>query len=195
MFTFKSLPIKKHQVTLPLTVMLLSFLTYVFPSEYLHFQRDLFINGEYWRGLTGHFLHTNINHLLLNISGVALLWALHGEFYNRINYIFVFIFCAGTTTFGVYVFSPEIMRYVGLSGVLHGLFIWGAVKDIQNKDKTGYLLITAIILKVAYEQFMGPSEDIAKLISATVAIDAHLWGMIGGIIIGLASYSICKRIK
>ena len=115
MLTLKSLPTQKHQLLLPLVVILLSFLAFIFNSEYFHFQRDLFIYGEYWRGFTAHFLHTNLNHLLLNISAVILLWALHGQFYTKINYLFVFVICAVTTTFGVYVFSPEIMQYVGLS--------------------------------------------------------------------------------
>lgn len=195
MLTFTSLPTQKHQFILPLIVILLSLLAFIFNSEHLHFQRDVFINGEYWRGFTAHFLHTNLNHLLLNISAVVLLWALHGQFYNRINYLFVFIVCAVTTTFGITIFSPEITQYVGLSGILHGLFIWGTIKDIQHKDKTGYLLLAAILLKVLYEQLMGPSAEVAKLISATVAIDAHLWGMIGGGIIGIASYFSYKRAK
>ena len=193
MFTFNSLPLKKHQIYLPLAVVFLSSIAFLFDSAHLHFQRNLFIDGEFWRGLTGHFLHTNLNHFLLNISAVILLWTLHGKFYTFINYFTVFVICAITTTFGIYVFSPEIIQYVGLSGILHGLFLWGAIKDIQHKDKTGYVLLAAILLKITHEQITGPSEEVSKLISATVAIDAHLWGAIGGAIIGLISLFLLKK--
>jgi len=184
MLKIRTLPIKVHQITLPLLVVLLSTLALIMNSGALTFHREFFIHGEYWRGFTGHFLHTNFNHYILNSSAVILLWALHGQYYNFVNYASVFVFSAITTSVGIYIFSPEITQYVGLSGVLHGLFIWGAIKDIQHKDKTGYILLVAIIVKVIHEQVAGASEDIAALISATVAIDAHLWGMIGGAIIG-----------
>lgn len=184
---FTSLRPQFHQVILPLIVVLLSFFALVFNVDNLHFERDLLLNGELWRGVTSHFLHTNINHFLLNISTVILLWALHGHYYTIVNYSVLFLVCAVTTTFGVYVYSPEITSYVGLSGVLHGVFIWGAFKDIQYKDKTGYVLLIGVVAKVIHEQLFGSSDDIATLISANVAIDAHLWGMIGGIFVAVVT--------
>ena len=83
---------------------------------------------------------------------------------------------------GIHWFSPDIKQYVGLSGVLHGLFIWGAIEDIKAKDRTGYLLLLGVILKIAHEQYYGASEDVADLIGANVAINAHLWGAIGGVL-------------
>jgi len=193
MLTIKSLPIQKHQIILPLLVILMSILAFIFNVEALSFQRELFIKGQLWQGFTGHFLHTNFNHFILNISAVILLWLLHGQYYNFVNYTLVFGVSAITTTFGVYMFSPEITQYVGLSGVLHGLFIWGACKDIQHKDKTGFILLVAAIGKVIHEQINGASESVAQLISATVAIDAHLWGMVGGGFIGLLSFYPFRR--
>ena len=57
--------------------------------------------------------------------------------------------------------------------------------DIRHKEKTGYLLFIGVWLKIIHEQFFGPSDDIAELIGANVAIDAHLWGAIGGLIFSL----------
>lgn len=187
MFRVNALPIQYHQALLPFIVIVICLAAYFFESNSFHFHRELFSNGEYWRGVTSHFLHTNVNHLLLNISAVFLLWALHGKFYTLKNYALVFIVSAISATFGIYYYSPEIMKYVGLSGVLHGFFIWGAIKDIQRNDKTGYLLLLGVIGKVTHEQVVGASEDVAELISATVAVDAHLWGMIGGALVGLCS--------
>lgn len=195
MHIIKSLPLKKHQVALPLLVVIISTIGIFWGFDALTFQRDLFINGEFWRGFTGHFLHTNFNHYALNISAVVLLWALHGQYYNLINYSLVFIVSAITTTFGVYLYSPEITQYVGLSGILHGVFIWGAIKDIEHKEKTGVILLIAVIGKVVYEQLYGASDNVASLISANVAIDAHLWGMIGGGVVGLFSLFKLTKVK
>jgi len=192
MFKIESFAFKPHQITLPLLVTLIATLTLFIDTQSLPFHRELFIEGEFWRGLTGHFLHTNVNHYALNVSAVVLLWALHGQYYNFLNYSIVFLVSAITTSIGIYIYSPEITQYVGLSGVLHGLFIWGAIKDIQYQEKTGYILLIAVVGKVIHEQMSGASDSIASLISATVAIDAHLWGMIGGAVVGLLSVTLFK---
>ena len=75
------------------------------------------------------------------------------------------------------------MQYVGLSGILHGLFVWGACKDVENREKTGWLLLIGITIKVAAEQFGGDTSDIANLIDASVAIDAHLFGAFSGLVV------------
>jgi rhomboid family GlyGly-CTERM serine protease len=73
--------------------------------------------------------------------------------------------------------------YVGLSGVLHGLFVIGAYFDIRQKLKTGWVMLLGVWVKVIYEQIFGASADVAKLIEANVAVDAHLFGTITGCII------------
>jgi len=182
-FSFSSFPCKTQQVLAPLTVVILSLITFIFDnslSESLVYQRSLVNEGEIWRVFSGHFFHTNGFHFLLNGAAVIMLWALHGHFYTIKSYSFVFIVSAVICAIGIHWFSLDINQYVGLSGVLHGLFIWGAIADIKAKERTGYLLLLGIILKIAHEQFYGASEDVTALIGANVAINAHLWGAIGG---------------
>ncbi|MDU0355165.1 rhombosortase [Paraglaciecola aquimarina] len=88
-------------------------------------------------------------------------------------------------------FAPELVWYVGLSGVLHGLFIVGAYKDIINHMYSGWLLLIAVWIKVLYEQFSGQNQQVASLIDANVAIDAHLFGSISGAII-VVFFSFCQ---
>ena len=157
------------------------------------YQRELIIQGEIWRLFTGHILHTNGFHLLLNLAALIMLWALHGRFYTIKNYTALFLFCSIVTSLGIFYHSPLLMQYVGLSGVLHGIFVFGATMDIWSKDKTGYLLFIGVWIKIAHEQVYGASSDVSELIEANVAIDAHLWGAIGGLIFSIVY--LVKRIK
>lgn len=187
-FSFSSFPTTPQQMSMPLIVILVSLLAYAFDaslSELLVYQRDLVTQGEVWRAFSGHFFHTNGFHFLLNGAAVAMLWALHGQFYTIKRYLFVFVNSAIICAIGIHWFSPNIEQYVGLSGILHGIFIWGAIEDIKAKERTGYLLLLGVILKIAHEQYFGASEDVAELIGANVAINAHLWGVIGGIFAAL----------
>jgi rhomboid family GlyGly-CTERM serine protease len=184
-FSFASLPTTPQQISVPLIVLFISLISFLFDnslSELLVYQRSLVTQGEIWRVFSGHFFHTNGFHFLLNAAAVVMLWALHGHFYTIKSYLIVFMVSAIICSIGIHWFSPDIEQYVGLSGVLHGIFIWGAIEDIKAKERTGYLLLVGVILKIAHEQYYGASEDVASLIGASVAINAHLWGAIGGVI-------------
>lgn len=179
-----------------ITITLLAILAYLFNdnvSELLVYKHQLISQGELWRAFTGHFFHTNGYHLLLNLAALILLWALHGHFYTLKNYSLLFITSALICSAGLYYCSPDIQQYVGLSGVLHGIFIFGAIMDIRHKDKTGYLLFIGVWLKIAHEQFYGASEQVSSLINATVAIDAHLWGAVGGLLFSGAYLILNKK--
>ena len=187
-----SLAPSKQNFLVILVIALLSVIAFI--SEYLLgelftnalvYQRQLIAKGEIWRLITGHILHTNGYHLLLNLSALFMLWALHKHFYSIKNYTTLFLFCSVTTSIGLYYFDPTLIQYVGLSGVLHGVFVFGALMDINAKDKTGYFLFIGVWLKIAHEQFYGASADVSNLIEASVAVDAHLWGALGGLLFGL----------
>ncbi|MGJ8680192.1 rhombosortase [Paraglaciecola sp.] len=183
---------------MPTIVGLVAIICWIFePSshEYLPYELNPILEGEWWRVITGHFLHTNSVHLALNLLGVILLWALHGQYYGYQSLWTVIILCLGTS-FGIFMFSKHLVWYVGLSGILHGLFIVGAYKDVMYRIKTGWLLLIAVWLKVIHEQIMGPSKDVSSLIEANVAIDAHLSGTVSGsvIVMGLFIFKhILKR--
>ena len=106
---------------------------------------------------------------------------MHGRFYSIKNSSVLFFCCAISTSVGIYFYNEELIQYVGLSGVLHGIFVFGAIMDINAKDKTGYLLFVGVSLKIAHEQIYGASTDVSDLIEASVAVDAHLWGAVGGL--------------
>ncbi len=187
-----TLPLAYKHSFIVLIIALLSII--VFIGEYtigevitqsLVYQRELIYQGEMWRLFTGHFLHTNGFHLLLNLAALFMLWALHGRFYTIINYLGLFLLCAVSTSVGIYYYNSSLIQYVGLSGVLHGVFVFGAIMDIYFKDKTGYLLFIGVWLKIAHEQVYGASRDVSDLIEASVAIDAHLWGAVGGLIFSI----------
>jgi membrane associated rhomboid family serine protease len=63
------------------------------------YHRNLIAQGEIWRLFTGHLLHTNGYHLLLNLAALVMLWALHGRFYTNKNYCALFTFCDANFTF------------------------------------------------------------------------------------------------
>ncbi|MEP0357121.1 rhombosortase [Paraglaciecola sp.] len=186
-----NLPFQKQHLTGPLTVIALSILMALvepFSSDWFAYKFDDIADGQWWRLLSGHFLHTNTYHLLLNILGAVLLWALHGHYYRTAGYLGIILFLCISTSIGIYLYAPQLKWYVGFSGVLHGLFVVGAYLDIKHHFKTGWVMLAGITAKVLNEQLYGASGEVAKLIDANVAIDAHLFGSLAGLIIILALF-------
>jgi rhomboid family GlyGly-CTERM serine protease len=198
MLNIKHFPVSSKHTLVPFLIILVSCLAYIFESsliDALVYRRSAISQGEMWRLFSGHLFHTNIFHLLLNLSAVVLLWALHGQFYSIKNYTLLLLTSMSITSIGIYFYAPDLEQYVGLSGALHGVFIFGAICDIQTKDKTGYLLFAGVVLKILHEQVYGASSDVVNLIEANVAIDAHLWGAIGGVLFSLCYFLNAKKKK
>ena len=154
------------------------------------YQRDWLDTGQWWRIFTAHFMHSNVIHFILNIVGLFLLWMLHGEYSTPNAFaINVLLLCVGISLC-IYIWSPSIFWYVGLSGVLHGIFAWGVVIDIFLKRKTGYLLLLGLFVKIVDEQFFSSSQFMSELIEVNVATDAHFYGAVIGLVLGAVTVNI-----
>ncbi|MDP4984474.1 rhombosortase [Pseudoalteromonas tunicata] len=176
-----NLPLQARFVAAPLILIAFCFAIQYFNLIALfEYDRALILQGELWRLVTGHFAHSNINHLLLNCAGVFLIWALHGEYRETLGYFTQLIILSILCSIGLFLFYPDTHRYVGLSGILHGVIILGAIKDCQLGMRSGFVLFFGVWLKIAFEQFQGPDADIGHLINARVAIEAHLLGAFAG---------------
>ena len=156
-------------------------------QQLLQYQRDAIGQGQLWRLLTGHLLHSNNWHLLMNLAGLLLAMLLHGSYYRGKMLTLQWLLCGLAISLALYYYSPQIHIYVGLSGLLHSMLTLGALRDIHLKMLTGWLLLAGLLVKVSVEQWQGPDAQLAQLIDASVAIDAHLYGVIAGLAIGLAA--------
>lgn len=166
-----------------LTIVLLAFGLEPLSSEWLAYHHEKVSDGQWWRFVTANLLHTNATHLLLNATGVVLLWALHGQYYKPLGYLGLVLLLGLASTLGIHFTSPELLIYVGLSGVLNGLFVWGAIEDIKHGYRSGWLLLLFVLGKIGYEQWQGADTQVAKLIDAQVAINAHLFGVLAALIL------------
>jgi rhomboid family GlyGly-CTERM serine protease len=198
MLQIKPLPVQMQHSLGPLIVFFIAFIAFIFDqqlADILIYNRSLATQGEYWRFISGHFLHTNANHFMLNAAAVVLLWALHGQYYSHKNYLITFMTSAIICGLGIHWYSLDITLYVGLSGVLHGFFVWGALMDIKHREKSGYLLLIGVVLKIIHEQFYGASVEVESLIESSVATDAHMFGAIGGLIAFIFCIFIKDKVK
>jgi len=169
------LPITKECFIGPLIILVLLILLYDY--EPLIYDKEKAKKGEVWRILTYNLVHTTLIHLFFNFTGLILIWILFGNHFNVMNFLTVFLICSITCGLGVMRPSTHICH--GLSGILMGLFIFGALKDIKDKQKIGYLLLFLIIIKIIREQIYG--SNMTDVLDCDIGTDIHLCGIMGGI--------------
>ncbi|WP_236250487.1 rhombosortase [Microbulbifer sp. ALW1] len=183
----------------PLALLLLcsslQFLQASFPDAFLY-ERTAISSGQWWRLLSGHLVHTNMAHLLLNMAGVFALWllfgrsALLGSGHSVLKYLGLVALLALLISGGLWLWFPDVDNYYGISGVLHGLFCFGAISELSQRRWSGALLLAGCVGKVAWEWIAGPSASTGALIQAEVAVSSHLLGAIWGSVIAALLWGI-----
>ncbi len=150
--------------------------------------RSAIIDGQWWRILTGNFTHTNYTHLGMNLAG---LWIISSIFSPSSKSLLLTLAVCSIAV-GIGNFASDMTLYVGLSGALHGLFAYGALKEALHGRQSSWLLVAGLVGKILWEQFVGASETTSAMIGARVAIESHLAGAISGLLLGYGE-SIVRR--
>lgn len=146
----------------------------------LRYQRAEILHGQLWRLLSAHLLHLGGAHLLLNLCGLGLVWALFARELSGPDGWLVLLCSALGVSLGLLLFDPGLDWYVGLSGVLHGLFAAGALRHWRERPAEAALMLTVLAGKLLWEQLLGPLPGTSAVAGGPVVVDAHLFGALGG---------------
>jgi rhomboid family GlyGly-CTERM serine protease len=155
-------------------------------SSELRYDRADILHGQIWRVFTGNFVHANWRHLASDMAGLALWTALASYLETRRSYLILLVGTGLGVGLGLLLLDPHVGWYIGLSGILHGLFAASAIRLLSHKEWLGgFSLLAALALKVLWEQRYGDLGT-AKLLGVPVLVDAHLYGAVTGAVIVLA---------
>jgi len=150
--------------------------------EVLKYDRFKIGEGEYWRLLTGHLTHLSKAHLNLNLFGLFLVWLLVGRYYNNTQWLLVILICLITASASFWFIDTSLLWYVGLSGILHGFLLAGALQGLRTLPIENTIIFVIVVGKLVYEQFAGPIPGSESGSGGSVVVNGHLFGSVGGII-------------
>lgn len=159
----------------------------------LQWQRHLIETGQWWRLLTGNFIHLGWPHLLMDLVGLALIWLLVGEALKPWQWVGALLVSSLGVGLGLYFFAPSISWYLGLSGALHGLYVAGAAARCRTHPIESIILILLIIAKLAWEALLGPLPGSDYLSGGQVVTQGHLFGALAGLAFALAYLAFDKN--
>ncbi|MEO1573841.1 MAG: rhombosortase [Pseudomonadota bacterium] len=135
-----------------------------------------------WRLVGAHLVHLSWSHLALNLAGLVMIGVIFSFRVTATFWWLCFALALACIDVGLFRFSADIEWYVGLSGVLHGLFVLGAFAEWQQGQKTGIYLLLGVAAKLGVEQWAGALPMTASAAGGPVVVDAHLYGALGGLI-------------
>ena len=146
--------------------------------QLLRYDRAGLAAGQWWRLVTGHWVHLDARHALLNCLGLALMWALFARDYSRRQWVVIVLASMATIDAGLWLGDSTVLWYVGSSGVLHAVMAAGTLAHLRQRQPDGYLLAAFLAGKLLWEHLVGPLPFSG---TADVVVDAHLFGVLGGL--------------
>ena len=174
-----------HQLAICVALLCIA-LQYVGLDDVLRFERSAINQGQWWLLLTGNFVHLGQSHLWMNMAGFVLVVALVWSHFSAKQWFLIIIFSSLVVGIGLWFLNPDVTGYVGFSGTLHGLILAGCLADLRTYPKSAAILLALIIAKLTWEQIAGPLPGSESTAGGSVLVDSHLYGAIGGAVIGAA---------
>lgn len=155
------------------------------PATALEWTRTGIAVGEYWRLITGHWVHLGTNHLLLNLAGLlvtSLLFTRHPPLAWWLSYL---ILCPLAISTGLLLTAPELAWYRGFSGCLHGLLVFTALFNLKPDTRWSLIVLGFIAMKLVFENVLYPAGGENPLIGGAVITQSHWLGALTGLVAGI----------
>ena len=148
---------------------------------WLQYDRIAIADAEFWRLMSGHFVHLGLGHYFLNALALILVWVAVGMYFTNRQWLIVTAVSIAGVDAGLWLFNPQVVWYVGMSGFLHGLLAAGIVKGFQFLPREALLGGMVVLVKIVYEQMLGPMPGSEQSAGGNVVVDSHLYGALAGL--------------
>lgn len=151
------------------------------PRLLLRYERDPVLHGELWRLFSAHLVHLGWAHALLNACGLLLCAWIAPARFGAARLVGDGLWLGGCVSLLLLACSPQVAHYVGLSGVLYGLFVLGLAPSAFKGDRIALLGLTTVLGWMAWQLVAGPSAAEERQIGGPIIAVAHLYGVVGAV--------------
>ncbi|MEY4761400.1 MAG: hypothetical protein RLZZ200_1256 [Pseudomonadota bacterium] len=145
----------------------------------LRYDRAKVEAGELWRLATGHLVHLDAQHALLNAAGLLLLGALFAGIAKLRYWLSSACLSVAAIDGGFWWHETGLAWYVGASGVLHGLMAAGTMALWRRGESIAWPVAAVFTAKLVWENVVGP---LPLETGGSVIVAAHAWGALGGLV-------------
>ncbi|WML42119.1 rhomboid family intramembrane serine protease [Neobacillus sp. OS1-2] len=133
--------------------------------------------GEVWRLITPTFMHSGFAHMLFNSFSLVLFGPALERILGSGRFLFVYLLSGLIANVATLLLEPLTYTHVGSSGAIFGLFGYYLAiiifqKHMLSKQNSQIILILCVVSLIM--TFLQPN----------INITAHLFGLIGGFLLG-----------
>jgi len=148
----------------------------------LQYARAPILAGEWWRLVTGHFVHIDAAHLALNCA-VILAWLY--VFRERESPLVVatrLLAYAVLSGLGMLAFSPDLTWMLGASALTYALIAGSALRAaIVGPRMLGLIVLAGLAARIGAEQIWGLESWFEHFVDYPIASAAHGHGIAAGL--------------
>jgi rhomboid family GlyGly-CTERM serine protease len=160
----------------------------------LRYDRPALAGHEWWRLVSAHLVHFDLQHGVLNAAALVLTAWIVGRRVAITEWLLLAVGSLIAVDAGLYWLSPDVGWYVGASGMLHGLFAGSALMlALRERDVMGGMMLLLLAAKLAYEHLSGGTSLFMDGAGFTVVTEAHLYGAVGGLATALGILAVRYR--
>lgn len=167
-------------------------------SNALIYDRESIQGGEWWRLITGNLVHLSGMHFVFDVFALLVVGSiieLRGD-----QYVWLVYLATGVVVgLVVYVTSPELRFFGGLSGVVTAALIYLCVDGLRDQGAWRWMclsLLILVVIKIGIELMLGVSILSATGSQLFIPVPAsHLAGACAALLVYLLnrSESLFKR--
>lgn len=129
---------------------------------------------------TCHLVHINNTHWLSDALALIVIAILFHRLMDFPCWLLSIVTSAIIISAGLLIFPHGLHSYAGLSGILHGLFVTGALLLYRHRSQLATLLLTLLAAKLLIEPALINLGYIQ--FGFPVTTSAHVYGSLGGIL-------------
>jgi rhomboid protease GluP len=142
-------------------------------------------HGEWWRIVTGAFLHGGLQHIFFNMIALWQIGALCEALFGRVRFAALYIIAMVASGVAITYLTPEQVT-VGASGAIFGLFGGLVAAGLRLGQRGGILIkqtLPVIVINLIFT-FAVPN----------ISITAHIAGLISGFVAGFVLFAVPEAI-
>lgn len=163
-------------------------------TQILRYDRAAVAAGQWWRLLSGNLVHLGWWHLSFNLLSLVLLVFLCPERLSAAEWLRRIVVIGTGMCLCLYWLMPGLPTYVGLSGLVYGLFALGLGRQALQRDEIGIACLLFLAGRVGYELLYGAPESETRMLGGGVVAQSHLYGICCALAYALARYG-WKRLR
>lgn len=162
--------------------------------DVMEYERSLILDGQIWRLVSGHLVHLGWRHLGVNLSALLLIWLLFGTNIRGAFGLFLIFMTALCTSLFFLIFHPNITWYLGLSGIIHGLFAAGSILILRDQRWIASAAIALLIGKLGLEVLHGTPSYLEGWYGGKILIQSHQYGALVGLSVAIFALLLRPRL-